>query len=632
MRQKSLKILAIDDKLDNLVTIRAVIREVLPNAEVFTELNGIDGIKRAKTEDPDVILLDVLMPEMDGFEVCEALKKDRVMQVIPVIFLTALTTDKAVRLKAIEKGAESFLKKPIDEIELLTQILAMAKIKAAKLAQIDEQDRLEILVAQRTFDIEKEMTERKKSEEKYKAIFEQSPLGISLSDTATGNLLNVNARYAEIVGRSVNELQEMSCDKFTHPDDIEVDKYQLQKIKDGKLRTYNINKRFIKPCGEVVWVNMTVVNTKISSVKPSHLCMIDDITSLLKAKEEIDFVNYHDHLTGAYNRRFYDEQVLRLDSLEFIPLTLVLADVNGLKLTNDAFGHKVGDEMLKRVAEIFKTECRKDDIVARIGGDEFVMLLPKTDVIYADKIILRINEAIAKEKVNSIALSVSLGFAVKSSQFDEMTDVFKRAEDEMYRHKLSESSSMRSKTIDLIMSTLYEKSKREMSHSKRVSEYSEAIAKHMNFSHDDISQIRIAGLMHDIGKIGIDENILNKAGTLNNEEWSEIIKHPEIGYRILSSVNEFSLIAEDILSHHERFDGTGYPKRLKGEQISLQARIISVADTYDAMTSNRSYKKAISKEDAIQELIRCSGTQFDPTITSIFVEKVLKSNSNSNIS
>jgi HD-GYP domain-containing protein (c-di-GMP phosphodiesterase class II) len=142
----------------------------------------------------------------------------------------------------------------------------------------------------------------------------------------------------------------------------------------------------------------------------------------------------------------------------------------------------------------------------------------------------------------------------------------------------------------------------------------------MDFDKEDINQIRIAGLMHDIGKIGIEEKILNKPNKLNQEERYELIRHVEIGYRILSSVNEFSEIANHVLEHHERWDGSGYPKGLKGEEISLQARIIAIADSFDAMTTDRPYRGALNEQEAIKELKRCSGTQFDPEIVKIFIE------------
>jgi len=193
----------------------------------------------------------------------------------------------------------------------------------------------------------------------------------------------------------------------------------------------------------------------------------------------------------------------------------------------------------------------------------------------------------------------------------------------MYQHKRSESSGNRSKTIDLFMNTLYKKNSSEQLHSIKVSEICEAIATKMGLSENDVYQIKIAGLMHDIGKIEIDEKILNKPEKLNKDEWERMQRHPEMGYRILSSVNEFSAIADDILEHHERWDGKGYPRGLKGEESSLCARIIAVADSYDAMTTDRTYGKALSEEEATNEIRRCSGTQFDPEVARVFVEKVL---------
>jgi len=348
-----------------------------------------------------------------------------------------------------------------------------------------------------------------------------------------------------------------------------------------------------------------------------------DFTEKKQKQEEIEYLSFHDQLTGLYNRRFYEEELKRLDTERNFPLTLVMGDVNGLKLINDSFGHVMGDELLKKVAEVMTKGCRVDDIIARLGGDEFVILLPKTDVHKAEQIIKRINELLLKEKIGSIHISVSFGYETKNNVEENIQEIFKSVEDHMYRHKLYESSSMSSKTIDVIMKTLYEKSNREMLHSIRVSDICEAIATNMKFDKDDINQIRIAGLMHDIGKMGIDEKILNKPQKLNQEEWKEIRRHPEIGFRILSSANEFSEIAVYVLQHHERWDGKGYPKGLKGEEISLQARIIAVADAYDAMTSDRIYRKALLEEDTLAELQKNAGIQFDPKLVSLFIKKVM---------
>jgi len=350
---------------------------------------------------------------------------------------------------------------------------------------------------------------------------------------------------------------------------------------------------------------------------------IQDITEQKKREESLEYLSYHDHLTKLYNRRFYEEMLTRLDTPSKLPLSIVICDVNGLKLINDSFGHLVGDELLKKTALVINSCCRTEDLLARHGGDEFVLLLPNTDSVEAGKIIQRIREAIEKEKVKDITISVAMGYETKTREEENIQVIFKNAEDYLYRSKLNESRSARSKTIDIIMNTLYEKNNREMMHSKRVSKLCEIIASRLNMNEYDVNKIRLAGLMHDIGKIGIDENILNKTGALTQVEWEELKKHSEIGYRILSSVNEFSEIAEFVLEHQEKWDGTGYPKGIKGIEISKEARIIAIADAYDAMTGMRTYRKSLTKEEAIKEIEKCSGTQFDPEIAKIFIEEIL---------
>ncbi|MBK5246454.1 MAG: transporter substrate-binding domain-containing protein [Peptostreptococcaceae bacterium] len=352
-----------------------------------------------------------------------------------------------------------------------------------------------------------------------------------------------------------------------------------------------------------------------------------DMSERKKNEEEVLYIGYHDQLTDLYNRRFYEEEITRLDIKRNLPLTVAIGDVNGLKFMNDSFGHSVGDDLLIRVAEALKVSCRGDDIISRFGGDEFAILLPTTNCYEAEMIISRIKDILLKDKMYGINISISFGIKTKVDEKENILDIIKNAEDDMYRHKLYESTSMRSKPIDLIMNTLYEKNHREMLHSKRVSKLCEKIAKKMDMNVDKISQVRTAGLVHDIGKIGVDERILNSSRKLDANQWEEIKKHSEIGFRILSSVGEFSEIAEFVLQHQEKWDGTGYPRGLKGDQISMEARIIAIADAYDAMTSERTYGKVMTEEKAIAEIKRCVGTQFDPEIAMIFIEKVLPYNS-----
>lgn len=372
----------------------------------------------------------------------------------------------------------------------------------------------------------------------------------------------------------------------------------------------------------VLW-NSAVIYDEDGIKLISTIAQGQDITDRKKAEERLFYMGYHDQLTGLYNRRFFEDELKRLDNQKYLPLSIIMGDINGLKIINDSFGHAVGDEILRKAAEIFMKASRADDIVFRMGGDEFAVILPKTDSAESQQIINCINDMASDTKVANIELSVSLGYDTKEKDKQTISDMLANAENDMYRHKLYERSSMRSKTIDIIMNTLFEKSNRESLHSKRVSEICQIIASEMHLDKDEEGQIRIAGLVHDIGKIGIDEKILNKTGKLSDDEMTDIKKHPEIGWRILNSINEFSELANYVIAHHEKWDGSGYPKGLKGEEIPLQARIITVADAYDAMTSERSYRKSLSKEKVIEELEKCSGTQFDPQIIDIFLNRIL---------
>ena len=344
-----------------------------------------------------------------------------------------------------------------------------------------------------------------------------------------------------------------------------------------------------------------------------------NITETHNYIKEIEEISYHDHITGLHNRRYFDQASKELNQPENYPISVIFADLNGLKMVNDSFGHEYGDYMLKRFAEILADSGKKGELISRVGGDEFAIILRRTERGETDRYIRELKEKCAKETINGIELSVSFGYHMIEESGMAIQKAVKLAEDEMYQNKLYEASSRRSKTIDIILNTLHEKNPREEQHSQRVAEICETMAKEMGLPDSDVNKIKAAGLLHDIGKIGIQEEVLNKPGILTDDEYQEVKKHSEIGYRILNTSPNMSEIAEIILCHHERWDGKGYPKGRSKTDIPLFARIITIADAYDAMTSDRSYRKALPDSYAKSELIKGSGKQFDPDLVEFFV-------------
>jgi diguanylate cyclase (GGDEF)-like protein/PAS domain S-box-containing protein/putative nucleotidyltransferase with HDIG domain len=457
--------------------------------------------------------------------------------------------------------------------------------------------------------------------EQTQAMFNEHDAVMLLIRPETGQIIDANPAAVSFYGYTKEELLSLRIDdiNMVKKDDEKEHRFQTdikkQKYYSFPHRLKNGERRIV----DVYSCPITYNNEKVL------FSIIFDVTEREEAFDEIKYLSFHDHLTGLYNRRYFDNVLKLMNDERFMPLTIVMADVNGLKLVNDSFGHSEGDELLIKAAEIISEGCRKDDICARIGGDEFVIILPNTDGIMAGKIVRRIKKLQSKMRIRQLDLSMSFGFAVKESVSSNVELIVSEAENKMYKNKMHESARTRNKTVNIILKTLYEKCIGELDHSNRVSRNAAAIASAMGLDPETVSQIGVAGLLHDIGKIGVDESILNKTGVFTKADREAIEKHPESGWRILSNSDEYSNLAEYVLYHHESLDGKGYPRGLKGSMIPLVSKIITVCDAYDAMTSKRPYRKAMTVEEAVAELRRCAGTQFDEEVVDVFIEKVLKS-------
>ena len=435
---------------------------------------------------------------------------------------------------------------------------------------------------------------------------------------AAGTVKYVSSNVTKQFGWTPDELIGMKGIDLIHPDDQEKIQSAFRRLIGKRVPFVAIECRFRRSDASYVPVLASAANMLQDENLRGILINYHNISDRVQREEEIFYLSYHDVMTGLYNRAFFDEECKRLDTLRQMPISIIMGDVNGLKLTNDAFGHAEGDKLIIEVANILKTCCRKEDIVARIGGDEFCILLPRTDSNTAQGICGRIYGECEKSKKaaadKTYYPSISLGHATKTELQISIDSLEKEAEDIMYTHKLLEQKSMHSSLISSIRATMNERSHETEEHSERMIILSVALGKAIGLQEDQLFELNLLSRLHDIGKISIEEYILNKPDKLTKNEWSKVKLHPEVGFRIAQSSPDLIGIAYYILCHHEFWNGEGYPQNLSGENIPLLSRIIAVVDSYDAMTQDRPYRKAMPASEAVREIRTQAGRQFDPAI------------------
>lgn len=470
--------------------------------------------------------------------------------------------------------------------------------------------------------IEKALTT---SEQRYRKIFDSAPIGLMIEDDK-GNIIEVNQELCKMSGYKKEELEnENVINRLALPEHRTLALENIRRVIGGEDLEFDIKSS--RKNGELFYTHLKETRIILPDASKGIISMHLDITNRQKQADEIEYLLYKDVLTGLYNRRFFEAELKRLDSKRQLPISIIMADVNGLKMINDSFGHEKGDQLLIKAAEILKESIRTEDILARQGGDEFAILLPQTDQKTAQKIVQRIKDLCEETTVDEISISICFGIGTKTKMGKSLIDILKIADDAMYQTKLLESKSTKSKIIQSLLNALSVKSYETKEHGLRMASLATDLGKTLNLSSTELNRLSLLATLHDIGKTTIPEEILTKPSRLNNKEWEIIKKHPEQGYSIASASPEFALVAEEILYHHERWDGTGYPQKLTGEEIPYLSRIISIIDAYDVMTMGRPYNRLLSKEEALKEIKRCAGSQFDPVLS----EKFIKLMSNSKI-
>lgn len=346
-----------------------------------------------------------------------------------------------------------------------------------------------------------------------------------------------------------------------------------------------------------------------------------EINERKAAEEKMRYFSMHDPLTGLYNRTYFEQEVKRLEEEGYPNVGLIMCDVDGLKLINDSMGHDQGDTLLIATANLIKGCFRSTDIVARVGGDEFAVLLPDASQVMLEEAYQRLqdNTITLNQSLQGVPLSLSIGFALRTEPYTSLNELYIEADNNMYREKLYRSKSARSAIVQTLMKALEARDFITEGHAERLQVLVAKMGTALGLPPQNITDLRLLAQFHDIGKVGIRDSILFKPEPLTREETQEMQRHCEVGHRIALASPDLMHIADWILKHHEWWDGSGYPLGLRGEEIPLECRILSIADAYDAMTNDRPYRKAMNYDEAIEELNRFAGTQFDPHLVDKFV-------------
>lgn len=454
----------------------------------------------------------------------------------------------------------------------------------------------------------------------FQQLFENSPEGIVTLDN-TDRIIEANKGFEKLFQYSIEEIRGCYINKLIVPANLSD---EASTLSGAVLSGETIQKESVRrrKDGSLVDISILAYPIVFNNKQVGIYAIYSDITKRKQIEEQLRYLSLHDPLTGLYNRTYFEQEMHRLEGGRYAPVGVIVSDVDGLKLINDTLGHKAGDTLLVAAAGVIRESFRGGDMVARIGGDEFAVLLPDSPRPVVEDACRRIQDAIARYNAANpeLPLSISTGFAVGSETLTSLGDLFKEADDNMYREKLHRSQGARSAIVQTLIKTLEVRDFITEGHADRLQDLVAALAMAIGLPERNVTDLRLLAQFHDIGHVGIPERILFKTGPFTSEEAFEMRRHCEIGYRIAQSAPDLVPIADWILKHHEWWDGKGYPLGLKGEEIPLECRILAIADAYDAMISDRPYRKALPHGEAIAELKCFAGIKFDPQLVLKFVQ------------
>jgi diguanylate cyclase (GGDEF)-like protein/PAS domain S-box-containing protein len=459
------------------------------------------------------------------------------------------------------------------------------------------------------------------SEEKYRSLIESTDDSIYMIDKdcryqfVNGRVLTrLKVKEKKIIGKRYSDFHDTN-------DTREFENYVSKIFKTGISSQYEYKSR--KDDRYTLRTLSPIIEPNTKKVK--YVAIISkDITDLKKTEEKLKYLSLHDPLTGLYNRAYFEEEMHRIDSSRYELVGIIVCDIDGLKLINDTLGHNKGDQLLVTASKVIRKSFREGDVVARVGGDEFAILLPNSPRAKVENICQRIKQAvIAYSKKNTrLPLSIATGFAIRNNPNQSMAELYREADNNMYKEKLYSSQNARNVIVKNLINAVEMKGTLDKPSFERFQKLVVILGRAAGIPKKRIADLILLGQFHDIGNISVHKNVLHKPSRLSSEEFVEIQKHSDVGHRIAQSAPDLAHIADYILKHHEWWNGNGYPLGLKGNEIPLESRIIAIVDAYTSMTGGRPHRPAISEKEALAELKKCAGTQFDPSLVKKFIEAV----------
>ncbi len=477
-----------------------------------------------------------------------------------------------------------------------------------------------------------DVTEKKTSQRMFKDADERLRLTLlSVADAVIvtdeySRISLINDRAKQLIGADDSILRKYVYEEYriySNQNELTLEGIYSDCLKKNETFVSDYTYTLLNDKNEPLFIDFTLSPVEDEyGINHGAILVIRDITIEKKRQEEIRFMSQHDFLTKLYNRYNFEQELTRINVERQHPISLIIGDVNGLKLVNDAFGHLEGDKLLQEIADIFKKAVRSEDIISRWGGDEFAVLLPQTSSEDAQRVLQRINDLTEKSFYKTVKPSIAIGIATKLNMDKSITDTLNEAEEAMYNNKAIHGPKFRHGLVEHLVSILNKKIDGHEIHIKLIASLITQYAEYYSLQKQELNDLLLLAKFHDIGRVTLKDELINKRSDYTDTELLKIKTHPEIGSRLVATIPEMQQMAIPILHHHEWFNGNGYPNSLRGEDIHHHARLFAVIDAYESMTGKRSYRPSKTHTEAINEIEKFSGKQFDPEFVVKFIKMI----------